>query len=82
MVSEHVSKSLVEQVGRGVVGHRRKANPPGDDGANTVALGEALAAEEQHLVVADSVGLLQVGARARLVVLDETGVADLAATSG
>ena len=79
VVSEHVTKSLVEQVGRGVVRHRRKANLPGDDGADTVALGEALAAEEQHLVVADPVGLLELGARARLVVLDETGVADLAA---
>ena len=82
MVSEHVTKSLVEQVGRGVVGHRRKANLPGDDGANTVALGEALAVEEEHLVVADPVGLLQVCARARLIVLDEAGVADLAATLG
>ena len=51
VVAEHVAQRLVEQVRRGVVRHRREAHRPRHDRAHPVAGGEALALEEQRLVV-------------------------------
>ena len=77
VVAEHVLERLVQEVGRGVVGHRREAHLPGDDRAHPVAGGEALALEEERLVVAEAVGGDELGAGA--VLLDPALVADLAA---
>ena len=78
-VAEHLPERLVEEVRGRVVRHRREAVRPGDDGTDAVADREALAAEREHLVVADARRAHELGARARLLVLDPAGVGDLAA---
>ena len=55
VVAEHLLERLVQEVGCRVVGHRRKAHLPRDDRANAVAGGEALALEEEHLVLAEAI---------------------------
>ena len=71
VVAEDVAQRLVEEVRRRVVRHRREADLPGDDGLDAVARREAFAVEEEHLVLADPIRLFELGARARLLVLDE-----------
>src|ERR1700694_6270446 len=61
------------------MGRRREADLPGDDRAHPVAGREALAVEQQPLVVANSIGLLEVGASTGLLLLDEARVGDLTA---
>ena len=51
----------------------------GHDGLDPVALREALALEDELLVVADADRLDELGAGAGLLVLDPAGVGDLAA---
>ena len=75
VLAEHLAERLVQEVRRGVVRHRREAHRPRDDGLHAVAGGEALALEDEHLVVADADRLAQLRAGAGLVVLDPAGVA-------
>ena len=65
-----------------MVRHRREADRPRHNGADAQAFAESLAAEGQHLVVLEPERLDQVGARAGLLVLDVTGVGDLAPALG
>ena len=62
-----------------VIGHGREAHLPGDDRAGPVVGGEALALEEERLVVLEAVGGDEL--RAGAVVLDPALVADLAPPS-
>src|SRR5207244_11359295 len=79
VLAEHVLKRLVQEVRRGVVRHRRKAHGPRHDRAHAQARPEALALELEHLVVSrEPVRSDELRARARLFVLDEAGVGDLA----
>ena len=82
MVAEHAAERLVQQVGGGVVRHRREADRPRHDGAHAVADGKTVALEREHLVVADPRRAHKLRARARLLVLDEAAVAHLAAALG
>ena len=82
VVAERLAERLVQEMRRRVVRHRREAVAPGHDGAHTVADGEALALEEQRLVVAGARGTDELGPRAGLLVLDVAGVRDLAAALG
>ena len=70
---------LVQEVRRRVVRHRREAHRPGHDRLHAVARRESLAFEDEHLVVAEPDRLAQLGARARLLVLDPARVGDLPA---
>src|SRR3954471_3902333 len=65
-----------------MVRHRREADRPGHNRADAYAFAESLATEGQHLVVLEPERLDQVGARAGLLVLDVTGVGDLAPALG
>jgi two-component system CheB/CheR fusion protein len=51
VVAEDVLERLVQEMRRGVIGHRRETGAPVDDGAHAIALGEALAFEGQDLLV-------------------------------
>ena len=83
VIAEHLAEGLLEQVRGGVVRHRREADAPRDDRADAAAGGETGAAEHQHLVVADPVGLHEVGARRRIAVqLEDPLVGDLATAGG
>ena len=55
VVAEHLLQRLVQEVRRRVVRHRREAHLPRHDGLHAVARREALAAEEEHLVLAEAV---------------------------
>ena len=80
VLAEHAPQRLVEEVRRRVVRHRREAHRPRHDGADAVAGGEALALEDEHLVVAEPDARRdELGPRAGLVVLDVARVGDLAA---
>ena len=80
MVAEDLLQCLVQEVSRSVVRHRREADGPGHDRAHTVAGGEAFTLEQERLVVLETVGLAQLGARAAAVVaLDPARVRDLSA---
>src|SRR5450756_713170 len=62
---------------RRVIGHGGKARRPEHDCAHPLAGLEALAAEEQRLVVLEAESLLELGPGSGLLTLDEAGVADL-----
>src|SRR6185437_5906384 len=81
VVAEHVSQRLVQEMRRGVIGHRRVADSPGHHRANTISGSEALALEQQRLVVLKPIGIAELGTRAAPVVtLDPACVGYLAAT--
>jgi hypothetical protein len=83
VVAEHLAQRCLQQVRRCVVRHRREADAPGHDSADTVTGAEALAAEEEHLVPVEPVRVHELGAHAtRVVALDPSLVRDLAATRG
>ncbi len=79
VVAEHRPQRLVQEVGRGVVRHRREAHAPRHECLDAVALRKAFALEEQHLVVADAVGGPQHRNRA-IVPLELPGVGHLPTT--
>ena len=81
VVAEHLAQRLVQEVRRGVVRHRREADRPRHDRLHAVACREALALEEQHLVVADPVAR-RAASRARAVLLELARVGHLAAALG
>ena len=82
VLAEHLPQRLVEEMRRRVVRHRREPHRPRDDRADAIAGGEALALEDEHLVVADPVRLAQRRRRARLLVDELAGVGHLAAAGG
>ena len=79
VLAQDAPQRLVQQVGRGVVRHRREAHRPGHDRLDLVAHGEAVTFEEERLVVPEPKRLPQLGPRTRLLVLEPAGVGDLTA---
>ena len=79
MLAEHVLQRLVQEVGGGVVRHRRKPDRPRHDRSYARPKLEPLAAERQHLVVVEPGRAEELGACARSFVLDVPGVGDLTA---
>src|SRR5215211_4604024 len=68
---------------RRVIRHRRETDAPRHDGAYAVTGGEALAAEEEHLVRVEPERVDELGPHAaRVVALDPALIGDLAATRG
>src|SRR5688572_27584268 len=80
VLAEHLVERLVQEVGARMVRHRRVADRPRHDRANARALAEPFPSEGENLVVPDPGRADQVGAHARLVVLDEASVGDLSPT--
>ncbi len=80
MLAEHVAQRLVQEVGRGVVRHRRETDAPGHDRSNPVPFGKRVTLEEQRLIFLQPVRLAQLGAADRPVVaLDPARVGNLTA---
>ena len=90
VVAEHLAQRGVQEVGRGVVGHRREARRPGDRARAPGSAAPSAAPErlvvadldEQHLVGAEAEHLDDRVARAARVELERAGVAHLAAAGG
>ena len=82
VVAEPAAQGGVEQVGRGVVGHRRPAGLAVDPGAHPLALVKLAVLEpgDDHLVIVEPHDVLD--GRAGRVGLDPAGVGHLAAALG
>jgi hypothetical protein len=59
VVAEDVLKRFVEEVCSRVIRNRREAHVPRHEGANPVALREALPLEEQDLIVLEAIRLAE-----------------------
>src|SRR5215207_2099313 len=80
VVAEHLLERLVQEVRGRVIGHRRETHLPGNHRFDAIAGSEALAAEEQRLVLTEAEGAGELGSHS--VLLDPAPIAHLTAALG